>query len=135
MPVVRTMDQKKKREEFLRGKHCQWCHRADHLIVYQQKYYQNLHNRKAIEKIIIRGLIKEKMESGEIPAQLKSHIYFQCSRCHHETRLRRKNQKTITCQGCQKKSKINDAHLNHRDDFDTFLPPNDYSFFLRRFHK
>ena len=79
--VWKTKEWKEQRASLIEGKSCEWCGSTEALSIHHT--HETNRRYKQIERRVIRELIKEKVDSGEVitPKGDPTHLLFRCPEC------------------------------------------------------
>ena len=119
---------RKQREKLLEGATCAWCGSAENLVVHHTHETRNA--RKRIARPIIRDLIREKVDSGEV-SSTKTVLTFICPECGSSQDV--KGSVTTTCKTCRTKVKLDQVKMIEVTRSVYYLGQEGYKQFIKQY--
>jgi len=119
---------RKQREKLLEGATCAWCGSAENLVVHHTHETRNA--RKRIARPIIRDLIREKVDSGEVNST-KTVLTFICPECNSSQEV--KGSATTTCKNCRTKVKLDQVEMIEVSQPNYYIGREGYKQFLKQY--
>ncbi|WP_048152643.1 hypothetical protein [Methanolacinia paynteri] len=119
---------KKQREKLLENAKCAWCGSAENLIIHHTHKTRNA--KKSIERPIIKDLIREKVDSGEVD-NTKTILIFRCPECGSSQEV--KGRVTTTCKNCRTKVILNQVEKREATKPDYYLGRDGYKQFIKQY--
>jgi ssDNA-binding Zn-finger/Zn-ribbon topoisomerase 1 len=119
---------KEQRVELISGKSCEWCGAKEELVVHHTHKKRQIQRRA--DKPIIRELIREKVDSGEINSTKIVQV-FTCPECGSKQYA--KGEETTTCKDCRKKVQLSTVDLRNETRPVYFLGKEGFKQFITKY--
>lgn len=119
---------RKQREKLLEGATCAWCGSAENLVVHHTHETRN--TLKRIARPIIRDLIREKVDSGEVNST-KTVLTFICPECGSSQDV--KGSVTTTCKNCRTRVKLDQVEMIEVSRPNYYIGREGYKEFLKQY--
>lgn len=133
MSTWSSKEWKEKRKKRISGQSCQQCGNQTDLQVHHNKTENKLY--WVIERRIIKSLIKEKMDKGEIPFQGTYYRTLTCENCNSKAEIYNQRYKNYTCPYCKTKQKLEGDKVSHARKPNYKLGRQELKFFIRKYRK
>lgn len=104
-----TKEWQDKRKKRIKDQVCQQCGKKLELQIHHTYTQQNLY--RIMERRVVRQLIREKMDKGEIPFQGIEERWFVCQSCANRQKIPNPRYKNVTCKKCQQKQALNSQNM------------------------
>jgi hypothetical protein len=121
---------KNQRQEFLIGKKCIQCGTTENLVVHH--HHKQREQRKIIQNKVVRQLIKEKIDKGEIQAPIKYRKRVSCPNCQVVSEFA-ENRKSCTCEQCNHKIIFDNSNTKIITVPNYYIGPEGYKEFLKQY--
>lgn len=109
MSTWHTKEWQKNRKKRIEGQICQQCGKTLNLQVHHTYTQRNLY--RIMERRVVRQLIREKMDRGEIPFQGIKERWLECQTCGNKQIIPNPRFKNVTCKKCNQKQALNSQNL------------------------
>jgi translation initiation factor 2 beta subunit (eIF-2beta)/eIF-5 len=128
-----TKEWKEKQSARVEGQVCQQCGSTDVRQVHHRNTDKKLYY--TMYKLVVKQLIKEKMQAGEIPFKGTITREFHCPNCAQMIKISNMRYQFKTCPTCGKKSSINEGNLIIQREYNNNLSRSETLLFIRRYEQ